>query len=109
MTMIRKIAEKIVEQMGGDPEQICQGDCPEFAKRLVDQVGGQIVSNLSSDMEDDLNGYDVIAPEYQISKPSARNHFSTSHCWVKVGGRFYDAFNPEGVDEEYELHFIQSL
>lgn len=106
---IRIIAERIVEQMGGDAEEICNGGCADFAKRLVDQVGGQIVSNLSSDIEDELEGYEVIEPEYQISKPTAGNFWATSHCWVKVAGRYFDALNPEGVEEEYELQFMQNL
>ena len=104
---VSKIAKQILEQMGGDAEEICSGSCPEFAKELVDKCGGQIVSNLSEDMQDELDGYEVIEPEAYIAKPSRRNYWGTSHCWVKIEGRYYDAYNPEGVDEETDLHFIQ--
>lgn len=101
-------AIEIIAQMGGNAEEICSGQCPEFAKALVDKVGrGQIVSNLSSNMVDELDGYEVIDPETHIQQPSARNMFSTSHCWVKIDGRFYDAFDPYGVDDEAYLQFIE--
>lgn len=106
---VRKAAESIVEEMGGNAEEICSGSCPDFAKALVDKCGGQIVSNLSEDMESELDGYETIAPDEDtyIPAPSRRNMWATSHCWVKINGRFYDAFNPEGVDCETELQFIQ--
>lgn len=101
------VAKRILEEMGGDPYEICSGSCTEFAKRLVDEVGGEIVNNLSEDMKDDLDGYETIEPEQYIQKPSRRNMWATSHCWIKVGGKFYDAFNPEGVEYESDLQFIE--
>jgi len=107
MKNIRHIAETILAEMGGDAEEICTGSCPDFAKQLIDRAGrGQIVSNLSDDMADELDGYEVIKPEAYIPKPSARNYFASSHCWVKIDGKFYDAYNPEGVSDESELQFI---
>ena len=102
---IEKIANEIINFMGGDPEEICSGSCPKFAKLLVDAVGeGEIVSNLANNMVDELDGYQVIEPEIYFGNPN--NPFSsTSHCWVKIDARFYDAFNPEGVDYENELTF----
>lgn len=110
---IQQIAQSLVNEMGGDPETICSGNCTIFAMRLIDKIGrGQIVSNLTAEMEEDFNGYnetyEIIQPEAHIRKPSARNYFSTSHCWVKIDGRFYDAFNPEGVKDENDLDFIQN-
>jgi len=102
-------AKIILEEMGGDPEEICTGECPEFAKMLVDQCGGEIVSNLSESMIDELEGYNVIEPEAFIPKPSRRNMWSTSHCWVKIDGRFYDAYNPEGVEYEEDLTFFKQI
>ena len=104
---VAKTAKQILEEMVGDAEEICTGSCPDFAKSLVDKCGGQIVSNLSEDMESEIGGYDTIEPEAYIPKPSRRNMWGTSHCWVKIDGRFYDAFNPEGVEYESELQFIQ--
>lgn len=104
---IRKAAVSILESMGGDPYEVCQGSCPEFAKALVSKCGGQIVSNLSEDMTSSLDGYEVVEPEAHIQKPSRRNMWATSHCWVKIEGRYYDAFNTEGVDDESELQFIE--
>ena len=104
---ITEEAKRILEEMGGCAEEICTGECPEFAKRLVAACGGQIVSNLSEDMEGELEGYETIDPEAYIPKPSRWNMWATSHCWVKIDGRYYDAYNPEGVEEESELQFIQ--
>ena len=104
----RTIAERILNEMGGDAEEICNGSCTVYAVKLIDELGkGQIVSNLDSSMLEEIEGYEIIEPQCSISKPCARNRFMTSHCWVKVDGKFYDAFNPEGCDEEHELEFVQ--
>lgn len=104
---VRQIAESIIIKMGGDPNEICTGDCPEFAKSLVDLVGyGEIVSNLANAMKDDLAGYRVISPDEHWPNPDRRP--SMSHCWVKIDGFYYDAFNPEGVDNEHLLDFYQN-
>lgn len=113
MENVSEIANQILSEMGGDAEKICSGECTIFAMRLIDRAGkGQVVSNLTSDMESDFEGYDetydIIKPEAHIQKPCARNSFSTSHCWVKIDGRFYDAFNTEGVTDENYLDFIQN-
>ena len=105
---VSDIANKILAEMGGNAEEICTGNCTQFAMRLIDQVGrGQIVSNLSDEMMDEIDGYEIIEPEAYIQRPSARNMFSTSHCWVKIDGRFYDAFDTYGVDDENYLTFIE--
>ena len=100
--------------MGGNAESICNGECTIFAMKLIDRVGGgQVVSNLTEDMEGDFEGYaetyEIVKPECHIAAPSDANYYSTSHCWVKVDGRFYDAFNTEGVEDENYLQFIQNL
>lgn len=106
---VRKIAEDLVAEMGGDAEQICSGDCPIFAMRLIDRVGGgQVVSNLATSMKDDIEPeYDVITPETRFPNPD-RNP-AASHCWVKIDGRYYDAFNPEGVNAEHEMDFYNKV
>lgn len=105
---VREIAEKLLAEMGGNAEEICSGDCPIFAMRLIDRVGyGQVVSNLANAMKDDISGYDTIAPETRFPNPDRQPY--ASHCWVKIDGRFYDAFNPEGVREEYEMEFYQQV
>lgn len=102
---IEAIAKEVLEYMGGDAEEICTGSCPKFAKLLVDMVGhGEIVSNLADNMQDELDGYDVIEPEIYFGNPNSP-YSSSSHCWAKIDGRFYDAFNPEGVETENELSF----
>ncbi len=94
---IRQIAEKILADMGGNAEEICTGDCTTFAKRLIDEIGcGEIVNGLSNEMQDEIEGYPTCAPDYKLR---------TSHCWVKVDGKCFDAYNPEGVDNEGELDF----
>ena len=112
---IYEIAQNIIEEMGGDANEICSGECDIFAMKLVDRVGkGEIVSNLTAGMEDDFTSgdkkYTVIQPDEECSLrvPCARNYYSTSHCWVKIDGMFYDAFNPEGVDTENDLQFVQN-
>lgn len=106
---VSEIAKNILEEMGGDAEEICTGSCPDFAKALVSKCGGQIVSNLSDDMANELDGFEVIEPEVHTSKPSRENFWATSHCWAKIDGRYYDAFNTDGVEDESELEFIQNL
>ncbi len=105
---VRNVAEGIIAEMGGNAEEICSGDCPVFAMRLIDRVGyGQIVSNLANAMQDDISGYDTIEPDTRFPNPN-RNP-NASHCWAKIDGRFYDAFNPEGVKNEYEMEFYQKV
>jgi hypothetical protein len=111
---ISEIAQSIFVEMGGNAESICNGECTIFAMKLIDRVGGgQVVSNLTEDMEGDFEGYaetyEIVKPECHIAAPSDANYYSTSHCWVKVDGRFYDAFNTEGVEDENYLQFIQNL
>jgi hypothetical protein len=107
---ISEIANEIAVQMGG-AEKICSGECTTFAMRLIDRVGeGQVVSNLTSDMLGEFEGYDetyeIISPVANFTAPTQKNNFSTSHCWVKIDGRFYDAHNTEGVTEEEYLQFF---
>ena len=106
---VSEIAKRILKEMGGDAEKICTGYCPDFAKELIDTVGrGQIVSNLSDEMKDEIEGYETIEPEIRLPDPN-NWRLGASHCWVKIDEKFYDAFNPEGVDQELDLEFIQNL
>lgn len=99
---IKHIALKVLESMGGDPLQICNGYCTDYAKLLVDLVGyGTIIDNLSEEMRDELAGYETAQPEELRTK--------ISHCWVKIDNRFYDAFNPEGVEYETDLDFVEVI
>lgn len=110
MKNVSEIANSILEEMGGDANDICQGECTIFAMKLIDAVGnGQIVSNLSESMLEEISGYDVIEPECHIQKPTSRNNYATSHCWVKIDGKFYDAFNTSGVEDENYLEFVNNL
>ena len=101
---VYQIARQILADMGGDAQAICTGDCPEFAKRLVDACGrGQIVDNLSgAAMKAELEGYDVIQPEEDFSTDG-------SHCWVKIDHLFYDAFNPEGCQYETDMLWVENM
>lgn len=99
---VRTIAENIILKMGGDPEIICSGDCPEFAKNIIDALGGGVIVSNLFEMEEELEGYDVVKPEEYW--PNTRR---ASHCWVKYNGINYDAFNPEGVYDETQLEFYQ--
>jgi hypothetical protein len=99
---VRDIAERILADMGGDAAEICTGECTTFAKRLVDVCGGEIVADLNADMMGDLDGYAVIEPEYSRKKIAP-------HCWVKIDGLLYDAFNPEGVDDESLLDYFEAV
>lgn len=109
---VRSIAENIVAEMGNDPMAICNGgcqdkdgshvDCTDFAKRLIDAVGsGVIVDALSIEMKRNLVGYQTQPVKYNPNK--------LSHCYAFIDGMFYDAFNPEGVNEESELEFHDAL
>lgn len=85
--------------MGGNPEEICNGECAVFATRLVDRLGeGVIVNGLSNEMADEIDGYESRKPVRRIR---------TSHCWVDVDGILFDAYNPEGVENEEDLEFYQ--
>lgn len=96
------IANQTLKSMGGVAKDICTGDCTTFAKRMVDELAkhgieGVIVDALSFEMKDELNGYTTFEPEYTDG---------ISHCYVKVDGWFFDAFNPEGVEKETELSYL---
>lgn len=100
---IQYLAEAVLEERGGDALGICCGDCPDYAKRLIELAGeGLVVDFLADDMKSELEGYKVISPEADDLK-------KISHCWVAVdcveGRWFFDAFNPAGVDDESELNF----
>jgi hypothetical protein len=90
------IAKKILEDMGGNAIEICNGDCTTFAKMIVDACGGVIVNHLASEMQGEIDGYpQAESEEYFFGTPD-----QYSHCWVKIDGLCYDAFNPEGAEED---------
>lgn len=97
-------AHEVLETMGGNAQDICSGDCGEFATRMIDLLGrGQIVACNMVAYEDDFSGYDVIAPEMRVTKNTP------PHCWVKVDGKYYDAFDPQGVEEECNMEWIENI
>lgn len=101
-TIIENTANEILNSMGGVAKDICTGDCTTFAKRMVDSLKAQgieavIVDALSDEMKDELSGYETIEPDYTDG---------ISHCYVKVDGWFFDAFNPNGVEKETELEYL---
>jgi len=107
---VPEIANEILLEMGGCADDICTGSCAIFATKLIDRVGkGVIVSNLSPDMVEEIKGYDIQKPDCGLEKPSKGNRYETSHCWVEVDGRFYDAFNTGGVQKEDDLFFVQKF
>jgi hypothetical protein len=83
----------IISEMQKDPELINQGDCPEFAKKLVNRFGGVIVDGLD-DLSDELICYSTESPVY---------HHEVPHCWVKIDNILFDAEAPRGVVDEREL------
>ena len=99
--MVEKEATEILEDMGGNAEDICSGDCTTFAMRLVDNlknlnIEAVIVNNLNNEMTDELNGYKTINAEYENG---------ISHCYVKACGYFFDAFDTDGCEKEQELGY----
>lgn len=97
-------AHEVLEAMGGNAQDICSGDCGEFATRMIDLLGrGQIVAWDMGGYEKDFASYDVIAPEMYIARKTP------AHCWVKVDDKYYDAFDPQGVEEECHMEWIENL
>jgi hypothetical protein len=97
-----EIAAEILELMGGNPEDICTGDCTTFAKRMIDKLTADgieavIIDNLSDEMKSELNGYSV----------EQGNNNSVSHCYISIldGWMFFDAFDIEGKYNESDLQY----
>jgi hypothetical protein len=87
--------------MGGNPNKINNGDCAVWANKaynvFLDRgIDAQIVSNLSDEMQDDLEGYETIKAGYSEG---------ISHCYIKVDGWFFDAFDIEGCEKEEEMQY----
>jgi hypothetical protein len=96
---IESIADEIIEELGGDDEEINDGLCSYFATKLVDRVGGVIVDALSDDMKPVLEGYTTQAPTDLDPE--------LSHCWVLIDGMYFDAEAPDGRYEQYNLPIFQ--
>jgi hypothetical protein len=98
------VANETLQEMGGVASDICTGDCTTFAKKMVDalkafNIEAEIVDALSEEMKSEISGYTTIEPEYTDG---------ISHCYVKVDGYFFDAFNPEGVEKETRLDYLKN-
>jgi hypothetical protein len=100
---IKGVAKNIVEQMGGEASEICTGNCTIFAMKLIDTIGeGQIVNSyLSDSMLSDIEGYDIIN-----SSVGSKRY---PHCYVKIENIFFDAFDYQGVDEEYCMEYLEKI
>ena len=61
----------------------------------------EIVVNDVFDLEDELEGYDTIEADYCEKR--------YSHCYIKVDGWFFDAFDVEGVESEEEMAYLIEL
>jgi hypothetical protein len=96
---IRKIALQIKKGMGGNAKVICSGDCTTFAKKLVKKVGGVIIATEKFDMYDEILGFKVEKSAYK----GKENNYP--HVFVKIDGRFYDAFNCAGKSSESQMKF----
>lgn len=94
-------AENILAQMGGDAEQINNGDCATFAKALVGQVGGVVVDGLNESMKSELDGYETQEPQVRMR--------GASHCWVFVAGYNFDAYNTEGCEYEEDMDWREKI
>jgi hypothetical protein len=100
-SLIEETLTKITDQMGGDADKINNGDCAVWAKKsynalLASGIEAQIVSNLSDEMQDELEGYETIEAEY---------YEEISHCYIKIDGWFFDAFDIEGCEKEQEMQY----
>ncbi|MFW9927904.1 MAG: hypothetical protein ACFFD1_00770 [Candidatus Thorarchaeota archaeon] len=98
---IEETLKNIVEEMGGNADQINNGDCAVFAKKAYNAltemgVEVEIVNNLSDEMQDELEGYETIEAEYSEG---------ISHCYLLIDGWFFDAYDVDGVENEEELQY----
>lgn len=98
---IEQVLIEIIDELGGDPKEINNGDCTTFAKMVYDKLHSQfdvvIVDNLCEVMSDELEGYPTKGTDADFS--------GVSHCYLEIEGYFYDAFDVDGVSDEYDLEY----
>jgi hypothetical protein len=100
-TQIEETLRRIVEEMGGNADQINNGDCVVFAKKAYNQltklgIDVEIVNNLSDEMQDELDGYSAIPAKYSEG---------ISHCYLLIDGWYFDAFDVDGAETEQDLQY----
>ena len=105
-SLIEETLIQITNQMGGDADQINNGDCAVWVKKAFNALNEnrnelgieelEIVNNLSYEMQDELEGYETIEAEYSEK---------ISHCYIKIDGWFFDAYDMDGVESEEEMKY----
>lgn len=103
---IEEIAIETRDSFNMPAIEIACGYCAVFAKRMFDALqaegfDAEIVVNDVFDLEDELEGYDTIEADYCEKR--------YSHCYIKVDGWFFDAFDVEGVESEEEMAYLIEL
>jgi hypothetical protein len=98
---IEETLKSIVEEMGGNADNINNGDCAVFAKRAFNELSEigvevEIVNNLSDEMQDELEGYETIEANYTEG---------ISHCYLLIDGWFFDAYDVDGAETEEEMQY----
>jgi hypothetical protein len=108
--IVRKLAAEWTDDTGAvmEPWRINSGDCGNFSESLIDllveegyldahEVTNECVELGAEDHDHD----DDIDYEWQCS---FCDHF---HVWTWVGGRYYDAEVPDGVENWLDLPFFK--
>jgi hypothetical protein len=98
---IEETLKSILEEMGGNADQVNNGDCAIFAKKSYNKlteigIEVEIVNNLSDEMQDELEGYETIESNYTEG---------ISHCYLLIDGWFFDAYDVDGAETEEELQY----
>ena len=101
----KKITDNMVAQLG-NVHEIANGYCAVWAKKVFNalkEVGidSEIVVNDVFDLEDELEGFDTIEAEYCEGE--------YSHCYIKVDGWFFDAFDVDGVESEGGMSYFNEI
>jgi hypothetical protein len=92
MTNIATVIKKLVKEWGKDPYDINNGECEEFAVKVIKRMGGWD--------RDDL--FDLTSDNF------VEDRLLPDHVWVCYKGRHYDAECPEGVDSWKDLPLFKN-
>lgn len=96
MTTITKTIRSVIAlEFSVDPETINRGQCVRFAGEVASQVEG------ATEL-----GWPAITEEMPPYTSPASKVFG-GHWWIKYEGRHYDAETPEGVDNFWELPWME--